>query len=101
MGTSDTKWPVFGIRITDANFRPDPGSVSSSCTDRGLKAATYETLCVLEHHEKPSQIVSGPSKYDVHWYLPADRAQTFHGRRRTVLVPVHQLEQHSQINTQT
>lgn len=48
---------------------------------------------------KPLQIVRGPSEYDMHRDLVANRAQVLDGRRCTVLFPVHHLEQNSQINT--
>ena len=44
MGVLRTRWPVFGIRVTEANLRPDFGSVSPSWTDRGLKTGVYERL---------------------------------------------------------
>ena len=44
MSMLHTRWPVFGIRVTEANLRPDFGSVSPSWTDRGLKTGGYERL---------------------------------------------------------
>lgn len=37
MGTLHTRWPVFGIRVTEANLRPEFGSVSASPIDCGLR----------------------------------------------------------------
>jgi len=42
MDMSDTRWPTFGIRVTEANLRPESGSVSPSRIDRGLKTGGYE-----------------------------------------------------------
>jgi hypothetical protein len=97
---SDTRWPVFGIRVTEANLRPDFGSVSPSWTDRGLKTGGYEGYDQVTSR-RLVQIVRVSPKDDMHRDLAANHVQVLDGCRRTVLVPVHQLKQNSKINTET
>lgn len=65
IGITHTKWPLSGIRVTEAKFLPDFGSTSSSWDDRGLKTGGYETLPKIISREH-SRVVRDPSKYDMH-----------------------------------